>query len=363
MELFSPINRVGSGGSGGGSGGGTPGGSDTYIQFNDSNVFGGDEGLIYDKTNDLLTISHSGVLTSPPGNFGLLIKNPTEATSGSPNIYSPPLTFLGSAWDSDDSVAREMKMSIALTTVGNAPSPGRFLSFFGHDRGPVKTVTIASSGSGYTLYDFIQLVAPAGEGNGLTLRVMGVDGTGGVTDVSIISIGGGYVVGGPYNCEYGTGSGLTINITAIITHLARISSGLTLAINPDDSNYYGTLAAGALNIAKNIQFGPHIQFKNDLGYFYLRYCRGADSEWGGSPPAPDNTLALINGSDQCIVYFDNTDLSSTFLGDVDVTGTLSTSGGEVAYGGGSTGAGTTPNGTVTLIINGVSYYLLTSSSA
>lgn len=35
----------------------------------------------------------------------------------------------------------------------------------------------------------------------------------------------------------------------------------------------------------------------------------------------------------------------------------------VACGGGSTGAGTTPNGTVTLEINGTSYYLLTSASA
>ncbi len=36
---------------------------------------------------------------------------------------------------------------------------------------------------------------------------------------------------------------------------------------------------------------------------------------------------------------------------------------KVACGGGSTGAGTTPNGTVTLVINGTSYYLLTSASA
>jgi len=35
----------------------------------------------------------------------------------------------------------------------------------------------------------------------------------------------------------------------------------------------------------------------------------------------------------------------------------------VACGGGSTGAGVTPNGTVTLEINGTSYYLLTSASA
>ena len=37
-------------------GGGTPGGSDTQVQFNDSDSFGGDAGLTYNKTTDSLTI-------------------------------------------------------------------------------------------------------------------------------------------------------------------------------------------------------------------------------------------------------------------------------------------------------------------
>lgn len=41
----------------GSTGGGTPGGSDTQVQFNDGSVFGGDAGLVYDKTTDSLTIS------------------------------------------------------------------------------------------------------------------------------------------------------------------------------------------------------------------------------------------------------------------------------------------------------------------
>jgi len=36
---------------------GTPGGSDTQVQFNDSSVFGGDAGLVYNKTNDTLIIT------------------------------------------------------------------------------------------------------------------------------------------------------------------------------------------------------------------------------------------------------------------------------------------------------------------
>ena len=39
------------------SGGGTPGGSTTEVQFNDAGAFGGDAGLTYDKTNDILTVT------------------------------------------------------------------------------------------------------------------------------------------------------------------------------------------------------------------------------------------------------------------------------------------------------------------
>jgi len=41
--------------SGGGGGGGSPGGSDTQVQFNDASSFGGDSGLVYNKTTDTLT--------------------------------------------------------------------------------------------------------------------------------------------------------------------------------------------------------------------------------------------------------------------------------------------------------------------
>lgn len=37
-------------------GGGSPGGSDTQVQFNDSSSFGGDAGLTYNKTTDILTV-------------------------------------------------------------------------------------------------------------------------------------------------------------------------------------------------------------------------------------------------------------------------------------------------------------------
>jgi hypothetical protein len=46
----------------GGGGGGSPGGSNTQVQFNDSGSFGGDSGLTYNKTTDVLTVSGGAVL-------------------------------------------------------------------------------------------------------------------------------------------------------------------------------------------------------------------------------------------------------------------------------------------------------------
>lgn len=40
-----------------GGGSGSPGGSDTQVQFNDSSSFGGDAGMVFDKTGNVLTVS------------------------------------------------------------------------------------------------------------------------------------------------------------------------------------------------------------------------------------------------------------------------------------------------------------------
>src|SRR5690242_12759599 len=57
----------------GGGGGGTPGGSDTQVQFNDGGSFGGDAGLTFNKT--------SNVLTATGGFVGSLTGNASTATA------------------------------------------------------------------------------------------------------------------------------------------------------------------------------------------------------------------------------------------------------------------------------------------
>jgi len=66
---------------GAGGGGGSPGGSDTFVQFNDGgSSFGGDSGLVYDKTNNKLTIGGDTAATNAVTNVLKLI----SSSSGTP---------------------------------------------------------------------------------------------------------------------------------------------------------------------------------------------------------------------------------------------------------------------------------------
>lgn len=72
---LSALARAACGQGGGGGGNPTnPGGADTQVQFNDAGSFGGDAGLTYNKTTDLLTganINVSSVLASPTSKFSI----------------------------------------------------------------------------------------------------------------------------------------------------------------------------------------------------------------------------------------------------------------------------------------------------
>lgn len=50
-----------------GGGGGTPGGSDTQVQFNDASAFGGDAGMVYNKTTNRLTVDSVRVIDEAYG--------------------------------------------------------------------------------------------------------------------------------------------------------------------------------------------------------------------------------------------------------------------------------------------------------
>lgn len=79
----------------GAGGAGTPGGADTQVQFNDAGAFGGDAGLAYNKTTDLLTLLKTAIGATAADGHQLI--NTTAAAAGAQQ-YSPALRFTGQGW-------------------------------------------------------------------------------------------------------------------------------------------------------------------------------------------------------------------------------------------------------------------------
>ena len=88
--------------SGGGGGGGTPGGANTQVQFNDSSTFGGDAGLVYNKTSDTLTGVNIAATTI------------TDRTSGHRREGSERLSMFRSIQDISPCLPRATKFSKPL---------------------------------------------------------------------------------------------------------------------------------------------------------------------------------------------------------------------------------------------------------
>lgn len=61
--------------------GGTPGGADTQVQFNDSGAFGGDAGLTYNKTTDVLTVNGGTVINESGADSDTRIEGDTDANT------------------------------------------------------------------------------------------------------------------------------------------------------------------------------------------------------------------------------------------------------------------------------------------
>lgn len=84
-----------------GGGGGTPGGSDTQVQFNDAgSSFGGDAGLVFNKTTNKLTVTGEteidGDLNHDGANIGFFATAP--AAQQTTTVYNPP-ALLPPVWD------------------------------------------------------------------------------------------------------------------------------------------------------------------------------------------------------------------------------------------------------------------------
>lgn len=80
--------------------------------------------------------------------------------------------------------------------------------------GNIKTVSVNAAGTGYSIGNVLT-ISTGGDGNG-QVTVATVNGSGGVTSVTLSNNGTGYVTGSGYATTGGGGSGCTINVLSII---------------------------------------------------------------------------------------------------------------------------------------------------
>jgi flagellar hook protein FlgE len=94
--------------------------------------------------------------------------------------------------------------------------------------GSIKSVTINAGGAGYAVGDVLTIVQSGG--NGGTVTVTAVDGSGAVTGISLTTAGGNYKIEDGLSTTGGTGSGFKVNITNLVWDIT----------DPVGSSHYST---------------------------------------------------------------------------------------------------------------------------
>ncbi|TVL99580.1 MAG: hypothetical protein CV087_17635 [Candidatus Brocadia sp. WS118] len=182
--------------------GGSPGGADTQVQFNDGGSFGGDAGLTYNKTSNVLSVSTINSISGEALAFASVGDNKnitlTTPASGSATVKSG---------------------NISLTTgTGNTTGVGGGLSFTtgagGNNSrgGDISFITGSAGGGDNNSGDFtVSLGAGSGSESGgfvdITAGIGGATGDGGY--IQLLSGGGGATsgAGGLINIAAGSASG------------------------------------------------------------------------------------------------------------------------------------------------------------
>ena len=101
-----------------GGGGGSPGGSDTQVQFNDAGSFGGDAGLIFNKTTNKLTVAGEteidGNLNHDGANIGFFATAPTTQQATTSYPAPPPLPPV---WDAITAASVDAELNAIQTSL------------------------------------------------------------------------------------------------------------------------------------------------------------------------------------------------------------------------------------------------------
>ena len=113
-----------------GGAGGTPGGSDTQVQYNDAGAFGGDAGLTYNETTNVLTVT--GGVTGNAATASALAANGANCGAGNANLGSDAVGAAEGCFDVatqveldahiDETADAHMATAIGSTTFGTISS-------------------------------------------------------------------------------------------------------------------------------------------------------------------------------------------------------------------------------------------------
>ena len=141
----------------GSSGGGTPGGSNTQVQFNNGGAFGGDAGLVFDKTTDALTIA--GPVVHPIG----AAATPSLTFTGDPNtgIYSPGADTLALSTGGTERIRIDSSGRLGLGTSSPSNTAGFSQQF--EIAGTVPCISINQNNAGFTTRKYSLSVNTTGD--------------------------------------------------------------------------------------------------------------------------------------------------------------------------------------------------------
>ena len=237
-------------------GSGTPGGSDTYVQFNDGDAFGGDAGLTYNKTTDALTVAGSVLVGAN------LIANTSALLVGNSSVNA---VLTQNSFDIDGTIAAGNTTLVGFINVSSTANVGGAVNLRGTlaVNGAVTVPNTAALGN-TTVTGFINVSSTANVGGATNLRG---DATvnGALTVSNTASLGNTTITGfANVTSTIQGGSSLTIAGSASgITTLAAGNTTITGFINVSSTANVGgatnlrgdATVNGALTVANTAALG------------------------------------------------------------------------------------------------------------
>ena len=143
--------------------------------------------------------------------------------------------------------ALRLKINNGVTQITNNSQTGEPGLYKSWDNKSVDGVTVATLGTGYIIGQILSFNSGEGQGSGLEIKVVAVDGVGGVTGLSIVSSGNGYVDGQILdNNIIITGTGLQVQVTVNPPNVLGWQS-YKLVVKQQEQEYYNVYLPGYIS--------------------------------------------------------------------------------------------------------------------